>query len=160
MGRKVKLQDTGLFGDSSVNYKAENGKYYTSKEVYENTKQNQVYRNKCIDTLVDLLSLENVPTFLLKKLKDYKDFGVVYRFLVDKSDVIRSCIHSKSFSSEVNLISYVMAIVSNNYSDYVKLVKAEKKQEKVATEINDDIDISINRAVVNKNISKWLGDDE
>ena len=58
MGRKVKLQDLNIYGNSDNAFKASNGKYYSSEEAWQIKQKENEYRLKCISHISELMGYE------------------------------------------------------------------------------------------------------
>ncbi len=167
MARRCKCQVTGEEGTTDVFYKAENGKYYKSKEVYEVWNKENEDRKKVIEKFaVDFLDYKPgqvFPTVLMKKLKELDFYGYdVINQTIDKTyNSILYAIQHKEFKNDVGKISYIFAIIKNNINDvYRQAVQNEKKKENLY-EIDNSVDIdNIQTNHKEKNIKKWLEDDD
>ena len=167
MARKVKCQITGEYGTSDVFYKADNGKYYKSKELYdvwnkENEDRKHVIERFAIEFL-DYVPGQVFPTILTKKLKELEFYGYdVINKTIDKSyDSIQYILRNKDFRNDVGKISYIFAIIKNNINDVYKQVVKEEKEQKREYDIDTSVDIdSIQTTHTEKNITKWLEDDD
>lgn len=157
---EVKDQLTGKKRPKNELYQADNGKYYTSKEKYEEYKKNMEYRDKCTEKMYELInysSFMKIPTFWYKRLKDWEDYGyeIVYMTIVDLSDILRKYAY-KGFKSEAHRINYLSAIIENHLNDTLKLVEERKRVEKLSEE-NKGGTIEIeNRKQPSKDISKFI----
>ena len=136
MARKVKCQVTHEFGTSDSFYKAPNGKYYKSEEIYTQWKRNCELRNMCISVLCDVAGYnENivVPTFLNKIVNDIgKKVG--YDVLYDTiqrhyKDFVWANEH-KEFTTEINRLFYYQSIIKNNVVEVYKEYQENKEQQK------------------------------
>lgn len=167
MARRCKCQVTEEEGTTDVFYKAENGKYYKSKEVYEVWNKENEDRKKVIEKFaVDFLDYKPgqvFPTVLMKKLKELEFYGYdVINQTIDKTyNSILYAIQHKEFKNDVGKISYIFAIIKNNINDvYRQTVQDEKKKENLY-EIDNSVDIdNIQTNHKEKNIKKWLEDDD
>ncbi len=167
MARRCKCQVTGEEGTTDIFYKAENGKYYKSKEVYEVWNKENEDRKKVIEKFaVDFLDYKPgqvFPTVLMKKLKELEFYGYdVINQTIDKTyNSILYAIQHKEFKNDVGKISYIFAIIKNNINDvYRQAVQGEKKKENLY-EIDNSVDIdNIQTNHKEKNIKKWLEDDD
>lgn len=169
MARRCKCQVTGEYGTTNVFYKAENGKYYKSKEVYEVwNKENEDRKNVIEKFAVDFLDYQPgqvFPTVLTKKLKELEFYGYdVINSTIDKTYAsIQYAIQHKDFKSDVGKISYIFAIIKNNINDvYKQTIKREKEQKsKSICGMDNSVDIdNIQTNHKEKNIKKWLEDDD
>ena len=167
MARKVKCQITGEYGTSDVFYKADNGKYYKSKELYdvwnkENEDRKHVIERFAIEFL-DYVPGQVFPTILTKKLKELEFYGYdVINKTIDKSyDSIQYALRNKDFRNDVGKISYIFAIIKNNINDVYKQVVKGEKEQKREYDIDTSVDIdNIQTTHTEKNITKWLEDDD
>lgn len=169
MARQCKCQITGETGTTNTFYKADNGKYYKSKEVYdiwnkENENRKIVIERFAVDFL-DYKPEQVFPTVLIKKLKELEFYGYdIINLTIDKVyNSIQYAIQHKEFKSDVGKISYIFAIIKNNINDVYKQTiqqEREKKNESVC-EIDNEVDIeNIQTKHKEKNIKKWLEDDD
>lgn len=107
--------------------------------------------------MCEQMSAVVVPAYLVKRLKDFPDYEVVYTILVNTQDTIRWAIENKNFKNEASIIQYVMAIVSNNYNMTSRQIK---KQESKQETIDEPIDISVvNNIQKSRDISSFLDED-
>lgn len=131
MARQVKCQDTGEKSTSDKAYKAPNGKYYSSKEAYQEIFIQKEARNECIAYLYELLDYDDIPapTVLYKLLDEMKKCGydVILTTLEQCEDKIKWALDHKEFNNEYNRIKYLMAIVRNNVVDVYKVKQDQKK---------------------------------
>lgn len=166
MGRQVKLHDTGLMGDSSVNFKSPSGKYYTTKDAYLKVEKNKKNRQLCINKMYDLMDYASkmiLPTYFYKKLKEYDGIGYesVLAAMYSQEKNIRWALANKQLGSETAKVMYTMAIIDNNVMDeYKRIVREEReiKREDSVDTVVDDMDISNNATKKTKDISKWVED--
>lgn len=167
MARQCKCQVTGEKGTTDTFYKADNGKYYKSKEVYDIwNKENEDRKNVIERFAVDFLDYKPgqvFPTVLTKKLKELEFYGYdVINRTIDKSyNSIQYAIQHKDFKNDVGKISYIFAIIKNNINDVYKQVVQEEKKSETVYEIDNEVDIdNIQTNHKEKNIKKWLEDDD
>lgn len=169
MARQCKCQVTGEKGTTDTFYKANNGKYYKSKEVYDVwNKENEDRKNVIEKFAIDFLDYESgqvFPTVLTKKLKELEFYGydVINRTIDKAYNSIQYAIQHKEFKSDVGKISYIFAIIKNNINDVYKQTVQEEKEKKsgIICEIDNEVDIdNIQSNHKEKNIKKWLEDDD
>lgn len=169
MARQCKCQVTGETGTTDTFYKADNGKYYKSKEVYDIwNKENEDRKNVIEKFAVDFLDYKPgqvFPTVLTKKLKELEFYGydVINRTIDKVYNSIQYAIQHKEFKSDVGKISYIFAIIKNNINDVYKQTVQQEKEKKNGTvcEIDNELDIdNIQTNHKEKNIKKWLEDDD
>lgn len=170
---RVKCVDTGEYSTSDKAYKGQNGKYYSSKEAYDKTKEEASYRFQSIDYLSFLLGYDKdipAPTFLYKKLEEMKKCGykVIYKTIEQHEDDIKWALENKEFKNETAKISYIMAILRNNVIDVYKEEKAQEKtkvvqiKDYIKPDNNMDVDYRNLRGAKGKgrDVSRFLGDVE
>lgn len=168
MARKVKCQVTGQYGTTDTFSKI-NGKYYASKEIYDNWQSNINYRQKVIDKICfDFLNYEKgqvFPTALTKKLKelDFYGYEVIFETIQRSEKNIEYALTVKEFKNDSSKISYLMAIVKNNINDVYK--ELQRNERKAMLFIEEDTqgltDIQkIQSKQQEKDIRKWLEEDE
>lgn len=150
MGRKVKCQVTKELGDSSEFFKAPNGKYYKTKEIYNHWKHESEDRKECIRLICEYGNYKDdnyAPTFLNKMIADFGK-RVGYDVLLD---TIRECEESflwannnKEFNNELGRLFYYKSIIGNHIVDVYKKHQRIKEQERFVkqepTEIPENID--------------------
>lgn len=150
MGRKVKCQVTKEIGDSSEFFKAPNGKYYKTEEVYNHWKRESDDRKRCIELICDYANYKNgdlAPTYLNKMISDFGN-KVGYDVLLD---TIKECEKeflwanaNKEFNNEMGRMFYYKAIIGNRVVDVYKrnqLIKEQEKQiESMPIEAFEDVD--------------------
>lgn len=167
MARQCKCQVTGEKGTTDVFYKADNGKYYKSKEVYDIWNKENENRKKVIEKFaIDFLDYEPgqvFPTVLTKKLKELEFYGydVINRTIDKAYNSIQYAIQHKDFKNDIGKISYIFAIIKNNINDVYKQIVQEEKRSETVCEIDNEVDINnIQTNHKEKNIQKWLEDDD
>ena len=167
MARRVKCQITKEIGNSDIFYKADNGLYYKSKELYEEYKTEAEYRRKIIDFFcIELLGYEKgcaFPTVLTKKLESLSAYSnkTIWATILYKEDDLRywASVEGK-FKNDYGKICYLFVIIVNSINEVQKMVKAKEKQLTSAVEIPPEIEDISNKTNQNKDISKWLEEDE
>lgn len=167
MARQCKCQVTGEKGTTDTFYKADNGKYYKSKEVYDIwNKENEDRKNVIEKFAVDFLDYKPgqvFPTVLTKKLKELEFYGydVINRTIDKAYNSIQYAIQHKDFKNDIGKISYIFAIIKNNINDVYKQIVQEEKRSETVCEIDNEVDINnIQTNHKEKNIQKWLEDDD
>lgn len=170
MARKVKCALTKESGTSDVFYKAENGKYYKSKELYDTWHLDVQKRTQARNLLLEYMDWqegEPFPTLLLKKLKelDYYSGQVVLDTVRKCASSLEWAIKNKNFLSTTSKIHYVFAIISNNIADVNKQNTLHKEYEK-KREHNSEETLNANMEIVEigtttkgKDISDFLEDE-
>lgn len=134
--RQVKCRDTGMLVSASDAWKAPDGKYYSSQGAFKHLENEKMYRQKCIDEIGDILGYikgQKFPTIVAKKIKEYEVYGydTVLRTILDKKQTILYNLCNKTFASEYNKVSYIMAIITNSINDVYKRKKAEEKDTRI-----------------------------
>ena len=167
MGRKVKCKITGEIGNSDIFYKADNGLYYKSKELYEEYKQEAEYRRKIIDFFcIELLGYEKgctFPTVLTKKLESLSAYSykTIWATILYKEEDLRywASVEDK-FKNDYGKICYLFVIIVNHINEVQKKIKAQKRVYTPTVELPPEIEDISNKTNQNKDISKWLEEDE
>jgi len=167
MARKVKCQITGEYGTSDTFYKASNGHYYKSKEIYEQDKKDKKYYSLIKDTICfEFLGYQKgqkFPTTLTKKLKELSFYPneVIYKTIQDQKENIEYWILRKDFSSDYGKIAYIFAIITNNINDVYRNWKINQHQQIKQEQWQDEpIEIIKSKQHKSIDISKWLDGDD
>lgn len=169
MARQCKCQITAETGTTDTFYKADNGKYYKSKEVYDIWNKENENRKKVIEKFaIDFLDYKPgqvFPTVLTKKLKELEFYGydVINKTIEKTYNSIQYAIRHKEFINDVGKISYIFGIIKNNINDVYKQTVQQEREKKNETvcEIDNEVDIdNIQTKHKEKNIKKWLEDDD
>lgn len=134
MGRRVKCQVTGEYGDSDEYVKI-NSKYYKSQEVYDEFKRQNELRQQIIYVIADqLLGYEKgqvFPTLMLHRLKelDFYPNEVILETIQKIQNSLSWTLQHKDFKSDTNRINYIFAAIKNHINDTYKDYKAKKHEE-------------------------------
>ena len=134
MSRQVKLQDKGIMGTSDNAFKAPNGKYYSSKEVWEFLHHENELRIKCLEKLSEYMGYTNVqqlPTIANKRVKEFKDrwgYDVLLTTIEEQEDRIRKAM-TKNFESDGSAVIYIFAILNSYIGPVYRRKAYEEKQQ-------------------------------
>ena len=168
MARRVKCRVTGQIGDSSCFYRAPNGYYYKSEELYLEMVQKETVRKNLIRYIslefLELTEGMKIPGFLLKKIKEYETpygYSLLLSYLKENHELISRSLARISFSNDVRKIQYLFAIVDGNINTYYKKEKERLAKIEKAKETKVDMP-SIEISPVKhkeKDIRGWLDDD-
>lgn len=115
--RKVKCRITGECGYDYEFYKAPNGKYYKSKEIYDEAIIQREYRNKIIYLINIKILNKNISNYgsLIGKL--ISEAGVmpeaIYESLIDKLDYIKELI-DESTENDISKIHIIFSIATKS----------------------------------------------
>lgn len=166
MARKVKCVLTGETGTSDTFYKADNGKYYKSKEMYDAHKQDSRFRIQAKSLILELMGWqegEPFPALLNKKIKDFDFYPgeTLYKTVQNCRQSITWAMENKEFSSSQGKVFYICAVISNNIGDTHREIKKQtqiqKRDEKIA-------DVYISEEIKSKprvkDLSAWLEEDD
>jgi len=136
MGRKVKCQVTKELGDSSEFYKAPNGKYYKTEEIYNHWKHESDDRKECINLICEYGNYKNgeyAPTYLNKMIAEFgkrAGYDVLLETIKECDETFRWANENKEFNSEMSRLFYYKAIIGNKIVDVYKRHERLKTQEK------------------------------
>jgi len=164
MGRQVKLWDKpGEKGDSTVSYKAPNGKYYSSESAYQQIMAQKEYRKKCLDYLCNILDYDDdipFPTIMPKLLDEMKKCGydVLFETIQRHENNIVWALQNKDFSNEYQKIKYIMTIVRNNVIDVYREYQQKVAADRTKAEIINIDDFKQQHKQKKTDISRWLDD--
>lgn len=119
--RKVKCRVTGETGYDLIFYKAPNGHYYKSKEIYENFLNEQDLRKKIltlINTKILHKPINNYAGLINKLIKESGlDYSIIYNFIAEKVDYINKRLNpSESDSSK---IIYIFSSITKSYNNTI-----------------------------------------
>lgn len=141
IARKCKCQVTGEQGTTDIFYKADNGKYYKTKEIYDE----YLHEKEVIEEVKDILYEDffgyahDQPRSTwgyaeLSKLHKFYHADTILHTIELKSDAIRYAVKNKTFKNEHAMMSYVFAIIKNN----IKAVyDKERRQAKTVQPIKE-----------------------
>jgi hypothetical protein len=171
MARTVKCQITGESGTSDIFYKAPNGKYYKSKELYDAWEQEKSNRQDIIELIatefLGYVEGKVFPTFLVRKLKELEFYGyAVIKLTIERcKNSIDYAIQTKEFKNDNAKTSYIFAIIKNNINDvYKECQQKEKTAQKQSKQtdsfetIDEEILMNIGSKCRAKDIGEFLED--
>jgi hypothetical protein len=166
MARKVKCVITKEYGTSDVFYKAPNGRYYKTEDIYNEYEFEKKCRLLLLDKFVDLLGYYNTaqfPTILPKEIKELHNtftYKVMLKTFNRCLKNIQYALNNKNFTTEYGKIKYILAIIKNKINE---VNKEEQRQTQYKTTQCVNINI-LNDKKTNtrrhKDISSFLEDDE
>ena len=169
MGRRVKCQVTGEYGDSETFVKI-NKKYYKSQAIYDvDKKQKELWSQIVSFICEDLLGYTKgatFPTLITRKLNElnYYDREVILEtFKQCREDILYWISRADKFDNDIGRIHYMFAIVKGKINDVDRVWKRRAEQTSRLQNIDVDAISSFeikNNKFQNKDISKWLEDDE
>lgn len=142
MARKVKCQITGEYGTSDIFIKI-NGKYYKSRQIYDDAMREKEYRNKVIDIIVnELLGYETgqpYPSIVNKKLVELKfyKYEIIYRTLSSLKNNLIYMMGKRDFRNDYDATAYIFAAIKNNINDVYKDSKRESKTIESASKTSE-----------------------
>ena len=167
MGRKVKCQITKEVGDSTVFYKAPNGKYYKTEQTYKDWKRESDNRLECINLICEYAGYKDggyAPTFLHKMVSDFgKKLGydILLETIKDREKDFLWANEHKDFESELSRLFYYKSIIGNHIIDiYIKHQKESKYliKDNVSTDYyegNNNVERSTGNG---KDVSQMMGE--
>lgn len=150
--RAVKCFATGEHGTTDTFYKAPNGRYFKSKEVYDDWfskrktnrrrkegRTGESYHRIC-SKLADHMGYkpgQPFPTIIGKRLKelDFYSDEVIEKTIDECGDSIDYAFRTKQFRDDFVKASYMMSIIRNNIAD---VYKKHESQTKHRQEIKND----------------------
>lgn len=168
MGRKVKCQVTNEIGNSSEFFKAPNGKYYKTEQIYNKWKHEMNDRKECTNLIceyADYKDGEYAPTFLHKMLSDFGKkvgYDVLLETIKECDEEFRWANDNKEFNNEMGRLFYYKAIIGNKIVDVYKRQQWVKEQERTIK--NTPIDAFTNSDNIGcptgggKDLSRLLGE--
>lgn len=168
MSRKVKCQITHEIGSSDNFYKAPNGKYYKSEQIYNSWRREVNDRNECIRLICEYADYKNgeyAPTFLNKMISDFGKkvgYDVLLETIQECDKEFRWANNNKEFNNEIGRLFYYKSIIGNHIIDVYqrsqRMKELEKKIESTSNEVFENIEnigCSIGKG---KDLSGLLGD--
>lgn len=151
MSRKCTCKICGNKGTTDTFYLVEdNGKrkYYCNQEEYKHFINERNKREELIKYIAeDIFEYEEgqiVSPVLLKKIKQlngFYDYDVILDCFRLNKDNIQYWMSAKNFSSEYNMICYIMKIIEGNINDVY--VKWKFKRKQAQEQENNNVDLSI-----------------
>lgn len=169
MARRCKCYETKEIGTTDTFFKAPDGHYYKSEEIYNKRIARTEYRKKIMDKIAELTNYEpgqKFPTVVTRRLKELEayDNKTIYETIVDHQDDILWSFNNKNFDNEYGRFSYMMAIIVNNINDVVNIKLRDEKINKIENrKINtEDIDVEFDLNTKHKvrDISCFLEEDD
>ena len=145
---RVKCNETNEIGSSEEFFKAPDGHYYKSEEVY-NIK---LLRNKCIDMLMEYAGYKDskyAPSLLFKIINEVGNdvgFRVLFQLLTDWKDAFLWANNNKDFASESGRLTYYRSIITNHVIDTQNKLAHQKEVEDENERISkmfEGVDINI-----------------
>lgn len=133
MGRRVKCQVTHEEGDSSVFFKAPNGKYYKTQEIYNHWRHEVDDRKECINLICEYGNYKIAPTYLNKMVSDFgkrTGYDVLLATIRECENDFQWANDNKDFNNEMGRLFYYKAIIGNHIADVYKRVQLRKEQER------------------------------
>lgn len=123
-------------GDSNEFFRAPNGKYYKTEEVYNEWQRTVGLRRKCIDELADIAGYNKeviIPTYLNKMLNEIGDkvgFDVLLETIHRNQKGFEWANENREFHNEIARINYYRSIILNNVVEVYKEAQIDKEQAK------------------------------
>lgn len=118
--RAIRCRITGEYGTIDTFYKAPDGKYYKSKEIYQHEKNEKKYRNKIISTINSKIlttTKSNCDSFIGKMIKESGlDNQTLYNQLNDRLDYIKK-ITDYSNESDLSKILLAFSVITKNTTE-------------------------------------------
>lgn len=167
-GRRVKCHETGEWGTSLTFYKAPDGFYYKSEDLYKEKQKKSDTYNQLIEELAELMGFTPgmvFPTCVVKGLKQlsFYDNEVILETAKRCHDKVEYAMRTKKFASEYQKSAYIMAIIKNNINDVYKDIERNKhdSQRDIQPVIPIESDLeNVGCVKVSHDISDFLFDDE
>ena len=133
-GRRVICHATGIYGNSLDYFKAPDGFYYQTKELYEQKKQESDYYRQVVTRMASYMGYEPgdvFPTVITRGLMQFKHYGyaAVLATMEECQSKIEYALASRSFGSDYQKASYLMAILTNNINDVARRLKSQQEFE-------------------------------
>ena len=145
-----------------------NGKstYYCNSEEYNKLIKETIDKNKCLETIKEIMNIKMLPPIMVKKvneLRDFYDYIVIEKAFKESRESIEWSLESKEFNNEFTKAKYITSIVANNIDRVYKKHKKDmedierlfKKQDEVMVDIVDT-DISRTKTNDRSDISEFL----
>ena len=153
-GRRVKLIDTGEYGNSLEAFKAPNGKYYSSEIAWTKVNRNkalykQIYTD--LQEILDINTSDPVPPVILKMISPYKErYDIIAEIFARNKTNIHESFRIKEIRNPWYQAKYIQAVIENGYNtikkEFEQVAAAQHEQN-----IEPPTDIS---ALGHKNHSK------
>lgn len=129
--------------------------YYCNQEEYDKVQQEKKSREKCINTIVEVLSMQMITPVWLKNIKtirEFYDYNIIEKCFKENEDTIKWSIYNKDFKTEHMKSKYILAIIANNIEDTYKKHKRDMEEmNRLFNKVeNNEIDID----VINESVTK------
>lgn len=170
IGRPCKCWATKEKGNSDDFFKAPDGHYYKSEEIYNESRKEIDAYNEVVNLLyVDYLGYEPKQPFSsygvkeISKLRKFYGAVTILHTFEECKDALEWANMSKHFDTEFSHINYLLAIIKNKIKDVYdreernrkKMEVAESKVFEVIEDIDVNYDVDPHKA---KDISEFLED--
>lgn len=159
MARKVKCQITKEYGTSDVFFKAENGKYYKTEEIYKKHIENIKTLNEITEKIMLYTDVEAYNSIIGKLIKElHQKFN--YQVILDTVKICKSkiewAVKDKNFKKQSSMFRYIFAIIKSNIDQVNKSYKHKQKAKNVSINIDTEVFDKQKTNTKKKDISKWL----
>lgn len=127
------------------------------------------YKEKCICFMSNVLGYERsqlIHTYFFAKLEELHrgwNYEIIYEAMKYSEETIRWALSEKTFTSDKNVISYVMSIIGNNIGQVARDKKIEELMDRTPdhftaedNEMMEELDSRKNYTQNTTDISKWL----
>lgn len=137
-GRPVKCFVTGERGTSLTFFKAPDGHYYKSEALYNQRVHDAEVYKSIMDIIHDVLAFDPsmvFPTCITRSIKQLSFYGneTILETFEQCKPQLENAMRTKSFNSEYQRASYMMAIIKNKIND---VYKAKKRRESAQAAID------------------------
>lgn len=122
--------------------------YYCSEDEYNKQQEEIKQRDKCYETIKDILGISLVTPEMIKQLKIVRenyDYPVIIKTFKFKEDDIRWAVNNKDFTNTYSKFRYILAIILNNIEDVKKVhMKDLEEMNRLFNKVeNNDVNIDI-----------------
>lgn len=140
--RKVKCKSCGKEGYNVDFFLVQKGNikiYYCQEEEYLKIQQAKEDKNKCFETIKEIINEPILTPIFIKNLNtinEFYEYRVIEKTFKEVREIIEKSIQNKDFNSEFSKAKYIFTIISNSIGRVYK--KDKKEQEDSSRFLNEN----------------------
>ena len=164
----VKCWDLNEKRDRDICWKSPTGKYYSSEDAYNKIVEENMWWQKFIELIQDILhhdKNQKIPSYFLRRIKDnfkYYPNEVLYKTLEKDKEFLEKKLWDATFNGERHQINYMFRVIENDINDVYAGCKRDRKIKAVSGNAVNDIEedtLDKKEVETRKDVSSLLGGD-